>query len=87
MPVNYTVDWGRDWSESGTQGVSKNYTITQQGFTANITCQGIDRSKDSFAVTPSITPAQGTSNYTYLAWVAAVNCSGSEFFDTTPSVI
>ncbi|OAX39856.1 hypothetical protein K503DRAFT_49717 [Rhizopogon vinicolor AM-OR11-026] len=75
VPVHYSLDWGRNVAESGTQGVGKNYTVTQQGFTANVTCQGIDRSVDSFSVTPNVT--QGSSTSTFLTWVAAVNCSGN----------
>ncbi|OJA07711.1 hypothetical protein AZE42_05207 [Rhizopogon vesiculosus] len=75
VPVHSSFDWGRDQAESGTQGIGKNYTVTQQGFTANVTCQGIDRSVDSFSVTPNVT--QGSSTSTFLTWVADVNCSGN----------
>ncbi|OAX39862.1 hypothetical protein K503DRAFT_799312 [Rhizopogon vinicolor AM-OR11-026] len=75
VPVHSSFDWGRDFAESGTQGIGKNYTVTQQGFSANVTCQGIDRSVDSFSITPTVT--QGPSNNTFLTWVAAVNCSGN----------
>ncbi|OAX39860.1 hypothetical protein K503DRAFT_865091 [Rhizopogon vinicolor AM-OR11-026] len=75
VPVHYSLDWGRDWAESDFQGITKNYTVTQQGFTANVTCQGIDRSVDSFSVTPNAT--QGPLNSIFLIWEAVVNCSGN----------
>lgn len=92
VPVHYSVDWGRDWRESGTEGVAKSYTVTQQGFTANVTCQAMNRSENSFSITPTVTQAQTIqgsppSNYTFLTWVAAVNCSGSEYFVMNSSAI
>lgn len=87
VPAHYTADWGRNWRQSGTQGIAKNYSVTQQGFTANVTCQAIDHSIDSFTIVPNATQtANGT--YTFLTWSAVVSCSGSEFiFTVNPSVI
>ncbi|KAG1724511.1 uncharacterized protein EDB91DRAFT_140795 [Suillus paluster] len=75
VPVNSTFNWGRHGNYSGTRGIGKNYTVTQQGVTADVTCQPIDRSKNSFTVTPAAT--QGTSGNTFLTWEAVVNCSGN----------
>ncbi|KAG2144476.1 hypothetical protein DEU56DRAFT_205731 [Suillus clintonianus] len=76
VPVNSSFDWGHLGRDAGTQGISKNYTVTQQGVTADVTCQPMDRSKDSFEVTPTV--SQGPFN-TFITWVAAANCSGSAF--------
>jgi hypothetical protein len=77
VPVDYSFDWGRDWRQDDTQGISKNFTVTQQGFTANVTCQAINRSVDSFSLYPYVT--QGPLNNTFLSYIALANCSGSEF--------
>lgn len=87
VPAHYTADRGRDWRQSDIQGISKNYSVTQQGFTANVTCQAIDRSIDSFTIVPNATQAV-SGNYTFLTWEAVVSCSGSEFiFAMNSSVI
>lgn len=82
VPVNTSFDWGHRGRDAGTQGVAKNYTITQQGVTANVTCQPIDRSQNEFFVDPTIT--QGL-NSTFFTWEAAVNCSGSAFISAINS--
>lgn len=74
VPVNTTFDWGHLGRDAGTQGIARNYTITQQGVTANVTCQPIDRSQNEFFVDPMMT--QGL-NSTFFTWEAAVNCSGN----------
>lgn len=74
VPVNTSFDWGHLGRDAGTQGISKNYTIAQQGVTANVTCQPIDRSQNEFYVDPIIT--QGL-NSTFYTWEAVVNCSGN----------
>ncbi|KAG1837621.1 hypothetical protein DFJ58DRAFT_862786 [Suillus subalutaceus] len=74
VPVNTTFDWGHA-RDVGTQGIAKNYTVTQQGVTANVTCQPIDRSQNTFIVQPNVT--QGPLNLTFFTWEAVVNCSGS----------
>ncbi|KAG0692031.1 hypothetical protein DFH29DRAFT_883205 [Suillus ampliporus] len=48
VPVNTSFDWGRHGS--GNAGIAKNYTVTQQGATADVTCRPIDRSKNSFTI-------------------------------------
>ncbi|KAG0694012.1 hypothetical protein DFH29DRAFT_961944 [Suillus ampliporus] len=75
VPVNSSFDWGRLERDSGTQGIAKNYTVTQQGVTADVTCQPIDRSKNSFTVDP--VASQGPNGNSFLTWEAVVNCSGN----------
>ncbi|KAG1839378.1 hypothetical protein C8R48DRAFT_782096 [Suillus tomentosus] len=77
VPVNTSFDWGHLERDAGTQGISKNYSITQQGLTANVTCQPIDRSQNTFEVTPYSVPGPTGSNMTFITWVADVNCSGN----------
>ncbi|KAG1776656.1 hypothetical protein EV702DRAFT_971252, partial [Suillus placidus] len=77
VPVNTSFDWGRLGRDAGTQGIGKNYTVTQQGVTANVTCQPIDRSQDVFTVLPEATQGPQNYNFTFLTWQAAVNCSGN----------
>ncbi|KAG1898650.1 uncharacterized protein F5891DRAFT_1190741 [Suillus fuscotomentosus] len=77
VPVNTSFDWGHLGRDAGTQGISKNYSITQQGLTANVTCQPIDRSQNTFSLTPSSTPGPKGSNMTFITWVAVANCSGN----------
>ncbi|KAG1833235.1 hypothetical protein DFJ58DRAFT_847876 [Suillus subalutaceus] len=55
VPVNTSFDWGNLASDAGTQGIAKNYTVTQQGVTANVTCQPIDRSQNEFNLNPHTT--------------------------------
>ncbi|KAG2139934.1 hypothetical protein BD769DRAFT_172151 [Suillus cothurnatus] len=74
VPVNTSFDWGHLERDAGTQGIGKNYTVTQQGVTANVSCQPIDRSQNSFVVVPDV--VQGPNN-TFFTWEAGVNCSGS----------
>ncbi|KAG1837656.1 hypothetical protein DFJ58DRAFT_815425, partial [Suillus subalutaceus] len=74
VPVNTTFDWGHLGRDAGTQGIAKNYTITQQGVTANVSCQPIDRSQNTFTVDPIQT--LGPTN-TFFTWEAVVNCSGN----------
>jgi hypothetical protein len=76
VPVNTSFDWGHLERDAGTQGIGKNYTVTQQGVTANVSCQPIDRSQNSFVVVPDV--VQGPNN-TFFTWEAGVNCSGSAF--------
>ncbi|KAG1817217.1 uncharacterized protein BJ212DRAFT_1351593 [Suillus subaureus] len=57
VPVNTSFDWGHLGRDAGTQGVAKNYTVTQQGVSANVTCQPMDRSQNAFSVYPIATEA------------------------------
>ncbi|KAG0708736.1 hypothetical protein DFH29DRAFT_1075158 [Suillus ampliporus] len=72
VPVNTSFDWGRHGN--GSVGIAKNYTVTQQGVTADVTCQPIDRSQNSFGITSTTT--QG-SVYSFFTWNATANCSGN----------
>jgi hypothetical protein len=74
VPVNTSFDWRHLKRDAGTEGIGKNYTVTQQGVTANVSCQPIDRSQNSFVVVPDV--VQGPNN-TFFTWEAGVNCSGS----------
>ncbi|KAG2031826.1 hypothetical protein BDR03DRAFT_971727 [Suillus americanus] len=74
VPVNTSFDWGHLGRDAGTQGIAKNYTITQQGVTANVSCQPIDRSQNAFSIDPTMT--QGP-NLTFITWEAVANCSGN----------
>ncbi|KAG0708732.1 hypothetical protein DFH29DRAFT_1035361 [Suillus ampliporus] len=74
VSVNSTFDWGRHGREADTQGIAKNYTVAQQGVTANVTCQLIDRSKDSFFIDSTTTYGPVISFFT---WNATANCSGN----------
>ncbi|KAG2095157.1 hypothetical protein BD769DRAFT_1584662 [Suillus cothurnatus] len=74
VPVNTGFDWGHLGRDSGTQGIGKNYTVTQQGVTANVSCQPIDRSQNSFAVVQNV--VQGPE-ITFITWEAVANCSGN----------
>ncbi|KAG1837652.1 hypothetical protein DFJ58DRAFT_846391 [Suillus subalutaceus] len=80
VPVNTTFDWGRLGRDAGTQGIAKNYTVTQQGVTANVSCQPIDRSQNTFIVQPNVT--QGPLDFTFFTWEAGVNCSGTPGLNT-----
>ncbi|KAG2031825.1 hypothetical protein BDR03DRAFT_971722 [Suillus americanus] len=73
VPVNTNVDWPNR-RDNGTTGIAQNYTVTQQGLTADVSCQPIDRSQNSFNVTT--TPTQGPL-VTFLTHVAVANCSGN----------
>ncbi|KAG2028808.1 hypothetical protein BDR03DRAFT_976296 [Suillus americanus] len=73
VPVNTNFDW-KNTRDTGTQGITKNYTVTQQGVTANVTCQPIDRSQNTFSIDPTLT--QGP-NITFITWEAVANCSGN----------
>ncbi|KAG1837646.1 hypothetical protein DFJ58DRAFT_815360 [Suillus subalutaceus] len=74
--VGLAFDWGHLGRNAGThQGIAKNYTVTQQGVTANVTCQPIDRSQNTFSVQPIVT--QGPLNLTLIIWEAVANCSGN----------
>ncbi|KAG1805599.1 hypothetical protein EV424DRAFT_1430239 [Suillus variegatus] len=77
VPVNTSFNWGHLGRDAGTQGVSKNYSITQQGLTANVTCQPIDRSQNGFSVTPYPVPGYTGFNMSFITWVAVANCSGN----------
>ncbi|KAG1840854.1 hypothetical protein F4604DRAFT_1939882 [Suillus subluteus] len=86
VPVNTSFDWGNLASDAGTQGIAQNYTVTQQGVTANVTCQPIDRSQNEFNLNP--TQTQGPE-ITFFTWEAIANCSGnsnSQIYYTTGSV-
>ncbi|KAG2065549.1 hypothetical protein BDR04DRAFT_1121778 [Suillus decipiens] len=75
VPVNTNFDWGHFGRDAGThQGVAKNYTVTQQGVTANVTCQPIDHSQDSFTAISNVT--QGPV-FALITWETIANCSGS----------
>ncbi|KAG2147886.1 uncharacterized protein EDB93DRAFT_1250391 [Suillus bovinus] len=74
VPVNTSFDWGHLGRDAGTQGISKNYTVTQQGLTANVTCQPIDRSHNEFTALNSTVSG---SNITFLTWEIVANCSGN----------
>lgn len=77
VPVNTSFNWGHLGRDAGTQGISKNYSITQQGLTANVTCQPIDRSQNAFSVTPYPVPGPTGSNMTFITWETVANCSGN----------
>ncbi|KAG2110505.1 uncharacterized protein F5147DRAFT_126459 [Suillus discolor] len=77
VPVNTSFDWGHLGRDAGTQGISTNYSITQQGLTANVTCQPIDRSQNTFSVTPYPVPGPTGSNMTFITWETVANCSGN----------
>ncbi|KAG2049798.1 hypothetical protein BDR06DRAFT_961101, partial [Suillus hirtellus] len=77
VPVNTSFNWGRLGRDAGTQGITKNYTVTQQGLTANVTCQLIDRSQNTFSVTPYPVPGPTGSNMTFITWETVANCSGN----------
>ncbi|KAG1877265.1 hypothetical protein F4604DRAFT_1924339 [Suillus subluteus] len=68
VPVNTTFDWGHLGRDAGTQGIAKNYTVTQQGVTANVSCQPIDRSQNTFILQPNVT--QGPLDFTFFTWEA-----------------
>ncbi|KAG1817207.1 uncharacterized protein BJ212DRAFT_1480436 [Suillus subaureus] len=51
-----------------------NYTVTQQGLTANVSCQPIDHSQNSFSIYPISTVGP---NITFYEWQAVANCSGN----------
>ncbi|KAG0708734.1 hypothetical protein DFH29DRAFT_993613 [Suillus ampliporus] len=74
VPVNSSFDWGRH--ESGSAGIAKNYTVTQQGVTANVMCQAIDPNKDSFIVTPTVAQGVFKDSLSFFMWEAVANCSG-----------
>ncbi|KAG1817203.1 uncharacterized protein BJ212DRAFT_156982 [Suillus subaureus] len=74
VPVNTSFDWRHLGRDAGTQGMAKNYTVTQQGVSANVTCQPIDRSQNTFTVDPTQTPGP---NNTFFTWEAVVDCSGN----------
>ncbi|KAG2071076.1 hypothetical protein BDR04DRAFT_1099070 [Suillus decipiens] len=73
VPVNTSFEWGH--LRGGLLGNSRSYNVTQQGVTANVTCQPIDSSQNSFTAIPSAV-AQGP-NITFLTWDAVANCSGN----------
>ncbi|KAG2064794.1 hypothetical protein BDR04DRAFT_1234896 [Suillus decipiens] len=83
VPVNTNPDWGYFERDTGTHnGTMKSYTITQQGVTANVTCQLMDPSQNSFYL--SNTTVLAASDITVQAspivitvWNATANCSGS----------
>ncbi|KAG2065132.1 hypothetical protein BDR04DRAFT_188330 [Suillus decipiens] len=72
VPVNTSFDWGH--RNAGTQGIAKNYTVTQQGVTARVTCQPMNRSQNSFTAISNVTPGPQT---TLITWEAMANCSGN----------
>ncbi|KAG0694013.1 hypothetical protein DFH29DRAFT_363175 [Suillus ampliporus] len=74
VPVNSSFDRGRH--KSGSAGIAKNYTVTQQGVTANVTCQAIDLSKDSFIVTPTVAQGVFNDSLSFFMWKTVANCSG-----------
>ncbi|KAG1817209.1 uncharacterized protein BJ212DRAFT_1501085 [Suillus subaureus] len=74
VPVNTSFDWGHLGRDAGTQGIAKNYTVTQQGVSANVTCQPMDRSQNTFSVYPIETVGP---NITFFTWQAIANCSGT----------
>ncbi|KAG2030595.1 hypothetical protein BDR03DRAFT_974395 [Suillus americanus] len=74
VPVDTSFDGGHT-RDAGLQGIAKSYTVTQQGVTANVSCQPIDRSQNTFTVYNQ-TPTQGPS-ITFLTWDAVANCSGN----------
>ncbi|KAG1898649.1 uncharacterized protein F5891DRAFT_1043214 [Suillus fuscotomentosus] len=77
VPVNTSFNWGHLGRDAGTQGISKNYSITQQGLTANVSCQPIDRSQNGFSVTPYSVPGATGFDNSFITWVAVANCSGN----------
>ncbi|KAG1833236.1 hypothetical protein DFJ58DRAFT_228928 [Suillus subalutaceus] len=73
VPVDTTFDWGHA-RDAGTQGIAQNYSVTQQGVTANVTCQPIDRSQNTFSIYQ--VPTQGPV-IMFITWEAVANCSGN----------
>ncbi|KAG2065375.1 hypothetical protein BDR04DRAFT_1108633 [Suillus decipiens] len=75
VPVNTSLEPGHFGRDASTyQGITKNYTVTQQGVTANVTCQPIDHSQNSFTAISDV--SQGPLN-TFLTWEVTANCSGN----------
>ncbi|KAF8835841.1 hypothetical protein BDN67DRAFT_1072221 [Paxillus ammoniavirescens] len=68
----------RDWL-----GIQRNFSVLQQGITANITCQSATTSSEllnftNLNITTPITPPGSTSPaYSVVAWNSTVNCSAS----------
>ncbi|KAG1787125.1 uncharacterized protein HD556DRAFT_1410779 [Suillus plorans] len=77
VPVNTSFDWAHLGHDSGTQGISKNYSITQQGVTVNVTCRPINRSQNTFTFIPTAVPGPTGLNITFLTWEVVANCSGN----------
>ncbi|KAG2110499.1 uncharacterized protein F5147DRAFT_126140 [Suillus discolor] len=77
VPVNISFNWGHLERDADTQGIAKSYTVTQQGLTANVTCQPIDRSQNTFSLTPYPVPGPTGSNMTFITWITEANCSGN----------
>ncbi|KAG2045637.1 hypothetical protein BDR06DRAFT_978070 [Suillus hirtellus] len=77
VPVNTSFDWGHLGRDSGTQGISKNYSITQQGLTASVTCRPINHSQNTFTFIPTAVPGPTGLNITFLTWEVVANCSGT----------
>ncbi|KAG1733797.1 hypothetical protein EDB19DRAFT_1190097 [Suillus lakei] len=53
VPINVTIDLGRHNFGSPPQGLGKNYTMTQQGLTAEVNCQERDASLYSYIAYPN----------------------------------
>ncbi|KAG2065139.1 hypothetical protein BDR04DRAFT_1109009 [Suillus decipiens] len=83
VPVNTNFEWEHLGRDPGThQGTAQNYSVTQQGVTANVTCQSIDLSQNSFAAVNVTVPGPEVA---FVTWGVTANCSGnlnSEFFFT-----
>ncbi|KAG2071074.1 hypothetical protein BDR04DRAFT_572423 [Suillus decipiens] len=77
VPVNTSFEWGQSGRDGGFQGITKNYTVTQQGVTANVTCQPIDDSQNSFKVTSGVAQVPQSMISTLITWGAIANCSGN----------
>ncbi|KAG2358982.1 hypothetical protein BDR07DRAFT_242398 [Suillus spraguei] len=75
VPVDTNPDWGYFERDTGTHnGTVKTYTVTQQGVTANVTCQLMDPSQNSYDL--SNTTVQ-ESPIVITMWNATANCSGN----------
>ncbi|KAG1837653.1 hypothetical protein DFJ58DRAFT_815406 [Suillus subalutaceus] len=74
VPVNTNPDWPNR-RDTGTRGIAQNYTVTQQGVTADVSCQPIDRSQNSFTL--NSTQTQIGPNITFIASDVIANCSGN----------
>ncbi|KAF8841342.1 hypothetical protein BDN67DRAFT_534824 [Paxillus ammoniavirescens] len=81
--VNYTIghgssEWGRDWS-----AIQRNFSVHQQGITADIHCQPADASSQvlnftSVNTTFTVTSPGSTSPaYSLIAWNSTANCNTS----------
>ncbi|KIJ12341.1 hypothetical protein PAXINDRAFT_14819 [Paxillus involutus ATCC 200175] len=81
--ANALVNHGSSSSPTNWLGIQRNFSVLQQGLTANITCQSAATSSEllnftNLNVTTLITPPGSTSPaYSVVAWNSTANCSAS----------